>query len=181
MSPFSRRTLHIIGFSEGLLIGLSILLFGLITGFFYAYSSSVMFGLDASNPHIAIAAMQGINREVRNFVFAPAFFGAPVVAIATFAFLYYRSKRIAALTFLLAAVVYVGAAMMPTFLINVPMNNELARVVVPQSDIEAKAIWDAYSSRWTWWNGFRGVASALSLLFCAYGLGRAVRNFGLLN
>ncbi|EFG2885686.1 hypothetical protein BO068_004877, partial [Escherichia coli] len=60
---------------------LALILCGAIAGFFYAYSSSVMRGLDATDPRAAIAAMQGINATVRNAFFAPAFFGTPVACL----------------------------------------------------------------------------------------------------
>jgi len=66
---------------------LTLILTGAIAGFFYAYTSSVMRGLDAIPAAHAIVAMQGINATVRNWVFAPAFFGTPVAAVVTGALL----------------------------------------------------------------------------------------------
>ena len=63
-----------------------LLLAGGIFGFFYAWICSTMWGLDAADPRVAIAAMQAMNASVRNAVFAPAFFGTPLVcALAAFA------------------------------------------------------------------------------------------------
>lgn len=42
-----------------------------------------MWGLDATDPRVAIRAMQAMNASVRNAVFFPAFFLAPVVLFAT--------------------------------------------------------------------------------------------------
>ena len=71
----------------GCLMALTLILTGAIAGFFYAYTSSVMRGLDAVPAAHAIVAMQGINATVRNWMFAPAFFGTPVAAVATGALL----------------------------------------------------------------------------------------------
>ncbi len=179
MAFASNRRMKPIDVLEASLTGLSLLLFGLITGFFYAYSCSVMFGLDASDPRHAIAAMQGINREVRNLMFAPSFFGTPVAAALTAGLLYLRDKNVASLAFGSASLLYVSAAMFPTFLINVPMNDALAKAAIPENLADANALWQAYSSRWTWWNGFRTAASAASLLLAAYGLHRTSITFGL--
>src|SRR4028119_1583110 len=65
------------------LMALTLVLTGAIAGFFYAYTSSVMRGLDAIPAAHAIVAMQGINATVRNWIFAPAFFGTPVAAVVT--------------------------------------------------------------------------------------------------
>ena len=61
----------------------------LIAGFFYAYGSSVLVGLDALAPAEAVKAMQAINARVRNWMFAPSFFcalGLTALAAITFAF-----------------------------------------------------------------------------------------------
>ncbi|MEH0071633.1 hypothetical protein V6L77_17080 [Pannonibacter sp. Pt2-lr] len=63
--------------------GLSLILSGAIFGFFYAWVCSTMWGLDAADPRVAIAAMQAMNGSVRNSVFAPAFFATPVVLALT--------------------------------------------------------------------------------------------------
>ncbi len=60
----------------------SLIFTGAIFGFFYAWVCSTMWGLDAADPRVAIAAMQAMNASVRNAVFAPAFFGTPVVLAA---------------------------------------------------------------------------------------------------
>ncbi len=60
--------------------GLTAVVFsGAIFGFFYAWVCSTMWGLDATDPRVAIQAMQAMNGSVRNAVFAPAFFGTPFV------------------------------------------------------------------------------------------------------
>jgi uncharacterized membrane protein len=138
---------------------------GAIAGFFYAYSSTVMRGFDAIEPHQAIAAMQGINANVRNAVFAPAFFGTPLAAVVTgVIFLVLRWKSSAILMFL-AAAAYILGAFLPTLLINVPMNEELALVGLPREAESAALIWSSYSTRWTWWNSLRAVFSTTSLIF----------------
>jgi uncharacterized membrane protein len=76
MDSKTQRTL----FGAGLMV--TIILMAAVAGFFYAYQVSVIWGLDAVEPRVAIRAMQGINAEVRNFWFAPSFFGSLVAPIA---------------------------------------------------------------------------------------------------
>ena len=106
----------------------------LIFGFFYAWTCSTMWGLDAADPRIAIAAMQAMNASVRNAVFAPAFFGTgpALLAVAILA----RNQRGAALLFLAASVTYTIFGMGLTMVVNVPMNAALARLPVPD-DMQA--------------------------------------------
>lgn len=143
---------------------------GAITGFFYAYASSVMFGLDAIDPRQAINAMQGINATVRNIFFAPAFFGTPIAALAT-AFLFHRlGSQLAARAMALSALVYIAGAFLPTVLVNVPMNNALALTAVPEAAGEAARIWAAYAGPWTGWNVLRTFFSTVSLILVGVSL-----------
>ncbi len=145
-----------------LLSATTLVLTGAITGFFYAYSVSVMRGLDAVAPQNAITAMQGINATVRNAMFAPAFFGTPLAAIAAGAAFLVIGRKRAGLAMLAAAVIYILGAFVPTFAINVPMNNELAGVDLSTAS-QPEKIWGDYSDPWTWWNTLRTLFSALSL------------------
>lgn len=90
-----------------LLLGATLLLAGAIAGFFYAYSVSVMRGLDAATPQQAIGAMQGINATIRNAWFAPAFFGTPILAAASGILLLRLKLRGAATAMSAAALAYV--------------------------------------------------------------------------
>lgn len=146
------------------LCGVALLLTGAIAGFFYAYSSSVMRGLDAAEPAVAIAAMQGINAQVRNAVFAPAFFGAPVACLLAAASLAWSGARRPALFMALAALVYLAGALYPTFAVNVAMNDTLAAATIPSDPAAARALWAEYSERWTTWNHLRAGFSFVSLL-----------------
>lgn len=142
---------------------LSLLLSGAIFGFFYAWVCSTMWGLDAADPRVAIAAMQAMNASVRNAVFAPAFFGTPIVLVATAAFAWTSSRR-SALLFALAGVIYFFGGVVLTFTVNVQMNEALALVAIPENIKDARQIWQEYSGRWQFWNIMRTLASGITLL-----------------
>jgi uncharacterized membrane protein len=148
----------------GCLMALTLILTGAIAGFFYAYTSSVMRGLDAVPAAQAIVAMQGINATVRNWLFAPAFFGTPVAAVVTGALLGWLHRRGAAGLMFLAAIIYIVGAVLPTLLVNVPMNETLATVTVPADPQAADHLWREYSAPWIWWNTLRTLFSFASLL-----------------
>lgn len=147
-----------------LLLGVTLLLTGAIAGFFYAYSVSVMWGLDAATPEQAIGAMQGINSTIRNAWFAPAFFGTPILAAASVVLLFCLGQRRAAIAMFIAALVYVLGAFIPTFAVNVPMNDALAISPIPVDPGEARALWSPYSIRWTGWNHLRTLSCFACLL-----------------
>lgn len=148
----------------------SLLLAASIFGFFYAWVCSTMWGLDAADPAIAIPAMQAMNASVRNAVFFPAFFLTPAVLAVTAAALIHAGQRQAGLWFALAACVYAIGGFGVTALVNVPMNEALALVVVPGTPEAAAKIWSDYSLPWQFWNQVRTVASGLAVLLTGIGL-----------
>ena len=148
---------------------LSLLLSGAIFGFFYAWVCSTMWGLDSIDPRIAIAAMNGMNNSVQNAVFAPAFFGTPVVLMLTAA-LAWRAQRQAALLFAAAGVVYLFGGVILTMAMNVPMNRVLDATVIPEQIDAARAIWRSYSEPWQFWNTVRTLASGATLTLTGLGL-----------
>jgi uncharacterized membrane protein len=147
-----------------LLAVVSILFSGAIFGFFYAWICSTMWGLDAADPKVAIAAMQAMNASVRNAVFAPAFFGTPFVLMATAGLAYCAGLQKAALLFLLAALLYLFGGMGLTMAVNVPMNQALARLPIPPDAGEAQRLWQAYSGPWQVWNIVRTLVSGATLV-----------------
>lgn len=148
----------------------SLLTTAAIFGFFYAWVCSTMWGLDAADPEVAIQAMQAMNASVRNAVFFPAFFLTPVVLAITAALLFRTQHRSACAFFAIAAAVYLFGGFGLTVLVNVPMNEALARVIVPETTEAAQEIWQDYSGRWQFWNQLRTVASGLAVLLTGAGL-----------
>lgn len=151
-------------------IFLSLLLSGAIFGFFYAWICSTMWGLDAADPRIAIGAMQAMNASVRNAFFAPAFFATPLVLALTAFFLFRQMQRPAATAFAVASLVYLIGGLILTMAVNVPMNEALGRMAIPEDIEAARRIWQDYSPRWQLWNTIRTLASGLALMLGCYGL-----------
>ena len=138
-----------------------IVMFGLMAGFFYAFSVCVMPGLDRLPPTEAIGAMQAINVAVRNPVFFVTFFLTPLVAFGAAALAFQMGETRRAASMASAALVYSLLAAVPTALVNVPMNEALA--AVEPARVDAGAVWTAYSDRWTGWNTMRTVTATLAL------------------
>lgn len=154
------------------LAAVGLLLAGAIFGFFYAWVCSTMWGLDAADPRVAIAAMQAMNASVRNAVFAPAFFGTPVVLLAAAGCAWAAGLRRAALPFAAAGGLYLTGALLLTLGVNVPMNVALGALEVPADRAEAAAIWAAYSPRWQMFNVIRTIVSGGALALCGWGIAR---------
>ncbi len=149
---------------------LSLLLSGAIFGFFYAWICSTRWGLDAADPRVAISAMQAMNASVRNIVFAPAFFGTPFVLLFTAVLARSAGAPRPALAFAAAGILYLLGGMILTMAVNVPMNEALGALSVPENREDAAAIWSAYSPRWQVFNTLRTLASGGTLLLTGWGL-----------
>ena len=139
---------------------------GLMAGFFFAFSVSVMKALGRLPPAQGIAAMQSINVVVINPVFLIAFFGtaAACVAVAISALSGWSEPGAAYL--LAGALLYLAGSFLVTIVFNVPRNDELA--AVDQSSAAAATLWAGYLTTWTAWNHVRtaaalAAAAALSL------------------
>ena len=153
-----------------LLVLLSLIFAGAMFGFFFAWVCSTMWGLDAADPNVAIAAMQAMNASVRNWAFAPAFFGTPVLLIFAALAVWRVRERRAATCFAAAGLTYVLGAMVPTMTVNVPLNEALAAVETPLDITEAQDIWRNYSEPWQFWNIVRTVLAGFVLALAGWGL-----------
>ena len=151
------------------MILVSLLLSAAIFGFFYAWVCSTMWGLDAADPRVAIAAMQAMNASVRNAVFFPAFFVTPFALGLTALLLWKGRERASGWLFAAAAVVYFALGLVLTMAVNVPMNEALALVDVPDDVDAARQIWTEYSAPWQVWNQIRTGTSGLAFLLAALG------------
>lgn len=149
---------------------LSLIWSGAMFGFFFAWTCSTMWGLDAADPNVAIAAMQAMNESVRNWLFAPAFFGTPVLLALAAAAASGGQRRKAVTCFASAGLLYVVGAMLPTFLVNVPLNEGLALLYVPLDPAAARSAWQSYSSPWQDWNMVRTAAAGVVLALTGWGL-----------
>jgi uncharacterized membrane protein len=144
-------------------LALAVLTTGLISGFFYAYACSVTLGLALLPDERYIEAMQAINATVRNGVFAFSFFGAVLFLLLALAVHAPRPRSRRFLLLALAAVLYIGGGFMVTFLVNVPMNEELARVGEATPAALAR-VREEYEGPWNFWNGVRTIFSSLAFV-----------------
>ncbi|MBF8187141.1 DUF1772 domain-containing protein [Nonomuraea sp. K274] len=132
----------------------TLVLHGALAGLFYAFSMSVMPGLNAVEPAQAEAAMRSVNRKILNPWLYVAFLGAPLAALAA-------GLLTGNVWFYAAAGVNFAGSFLVTVAVNVPMNNAINAGTMP---------WKDYSPRWTGWNTLRAVASFASLVLVGIGL-----------
>ena len=136
----------------------------LIAGFFYAYSASVNRGLARLDDADYVAAMQAINDTVRNPVFALSFFGA-LLTLPLAAALHARDRSSRSAWLAAAAILYVVGGFGVTFALNVPLNDELARLDLRSAAAaQVSSARASYEDSWNAWNSVRTVASTLALM-----------------
>ena len=139
-------------------------------GFFFAWVCSTVWGLDAADPNVAIAAMQAMNAGVRNPVFALGYFGTPLAFAAVTLVAWKGKEHRAAALFGAGGLLYALGVMVPTSTVNVPLNETLAAVEVPLALARADEVWQSYSAPWQLWNAVRAVAAGAVLLLAGAGI-----------
>ncbi|WP_309237514.1 anthrone oxygenase family protein [Actinomadura sp. BRA 177] len=149
---------------------LSLIMAAGMAGTFFGFSAGVMPGLNAARPQSAIDAMQGINQRIQNPLFVAMFLLVPVLAAVAGVLLLMLDQKSAAILFFAAAAVYFVGALVPSFAVNIPMNNDLDGVTIPKDAAEAAKTWSDYSGRWTAWNTARAVFSWASVLAMSLGV-----------
>ena len=146
-----------------LTLALATLTAGLIAGVYYAYAVSVNLGLAAQPDASYIATMQAINEKIENPLFFLSFFGAALFVLMALG-VHFRPRSERFWLVALACLFYIGGSFLLTVFVNVPLNEELARVATDASPGELARARAAYEGPWNFWNGVRAVFSMLAFL-----------------
>jgi uncharacterized membrane protein len=149
---------------RALTLGLATLSTGLVAGVFYAYAVSVNLGLAAQPDASYVATMQAINARIQNPAFFASFFGAALFLVAALAVHIPRHRSGRFRLVALACVLYIAGGFLLTALVNVPMNEEFARVAGGASPGELAEARAAYEGPWDFWNSVRTFFSSLAFV-----------------
>ncbi|MFJ1642123.1 DUF1772 domain-containing protein [Streptomyces sp. NPDC088256] len=115
----------------GTLLVMSVIAVGLMAGLFFAFDVSVMPGLARTGDRVYAEAMQNFNQVIDGSgLFALIFLGALAVTVAVAVVEYRGGRRRVALWAGGAAALY-AVALLVTFFVNIPLNNELAAIGDP--------------------------------------------------
>lgn len=137
-----------------LLLILSTVLAGLLAGFFYTWSFTIMQSLSLIEEHNAASAMNSINSNIRTGWFAAIFFGAPVSIIFSLIVIFREKQKVMYLWVSLASL-FALATFIVTFTVHLPLNSEL----------ENGAQWSSYVEPWVQWNHVR-MGTSLAAFLC---------------
>lgn len=150
---------------SNIVLMVTIILSGLMAGFFYAYTFSVNPGLHNLTDTEFLKAMKNINKEVLNPVFFICFFGTLVLLFVS-AILNFNLQSTKFYFIVAAFFTYLIGVFMITGMRNVPLNNQLAAFNIEQaSNITLQQMRNIFEKPWVYWNNIRTFASLLTLVF----------------
>ncbi|MFI9723020.1 DUF1772 domain-containing protein [Streptomyces sp. NPDC052396] len=142
---------------------------GLMAGLFFAFDVAVMPGLNRGDDRAFAEAMRAVNQAIQNGVFGLVFCGA-LPAAAAAAVLQHRLGRRSAARWAAASAVLYAVALAVTFGVNIPLNDELARLGDHASAAQLADIHHRFTGTWQLANAARTL-SCTAALGC---LGRAL-------
>jgi uncharacterized membrane protein len=145
-------------------------------GIAYAFSTSVLPGLDRVEPRASIASMQGIIDEAAsNALFLLLLIGSGVLAVAVGLIAVVRLRSPGSFSLLLGAMCTL-AALCVTLVFNVPLNNHLSSLAVDKlSVIDAGRDWQDFAEPWMVANDVRCISGLIGAALLAVGLWKRCR------
>jgi uncharacterized membrane protein len=134
---------------------------GMIGGLLFAFSSFIMPALSTLPAEASIAAMNSINKRIINPLFLTTFVGTAATSGAVLVTAAAKRSHPSAEPLRLAAsCMYILGVFGVTVLVNVPLNDKLAKVVA--SPTVDRAVWNNYYRPWMAWNHVRAAAAVLA-------------------
>ncbi|WP_298340825.1 anthrone oxygenase family protein [uncultured Algibacter sp.] len=142
---------------------ITILLNALSTGFFFAWSVSVILGTKKVGDFTYLESMQSINKEILNPAFFIVFFGSLIMLVMS-ASMQFNNKPMFGLV-LASAIIYLIGTFGITAFGNVPLNNELEALNITKlSILELKNFRTYYESAWNQYHNIRTISSIISFI-----------------
>ncbi|MGW5558936.1 anthrone oxygenase family protein [Micromonospora sp. NPDC003944] len=142
---------------------------GLTAGLFAAFAYAVMPGLARTDDRTLVLAMRRINESILNGWFAVCFGGALLFTLLAAA-LHLGAGRRAVLPWVVAALVLYLVVLGVTAVVNVPLNNVLARAGDVDDAADLAALRTRFEVTWVRGNVVRAVASTGAFGLLAWAL-----------
>ncbi|KAA1243407.1 DUF1772 domain-containing protein [Aquimarina sp. RZ0] len=142
---------------------ITVLLNALSTGFFFAWSVSIILGTKKVGDLSYLETMQHINREILNPAFFIVFFGSLITLIIT-AYLQFNNNPVFWLV-LASAIIHLVGTFGITAFGNVPLNNELDALNIHKSSLlELKNFRTYYENTWNHYHTIRTISGMISFI-----------------
>ena len=143
---------------------LATLLCSLVAGFVFAFAVVVMPGIKTLSDREFIQAFQVMDRIIQNNqpIFVLVWVGSIVALVASAMLGIGQLEEVDRLLIIFAVLAYLLVVQLPTFTINIPLNNKLQTLNVDDMDETAqKAARMDFEPRWILWNSIRTTFASL--------------------
>ena len=148
-----------------LLLIAATLLCSLTTGLVFTFTVVVMPGIRTLPDREFLGAFKAIDHIIQNNdpLFLLVWVGSVILLIAAVVMNVAVLSGIPRLLLIGAVIAYLLGVQLPTFAVNVPLNNRLQAIELPVLDGAALQLArEAFESRWVYWNAFRTVCGLLT-------------------
>ena len=137
-----------------------------LNGLYFIFSCCVMRALGKLDEVAGARAMNQINAVIMNPWFMSVFMGCPAICVGLLVNLYFERPSGPAFSLqLVGSLLLLLGEFIVTAAMNVPLNNDLAKVEKEKGAVAAGAFFtDHYAGPWTAWNTIRCVASIGTVL-----------------
>jgi len=151
------------GFLQVALI-LATFLCSLVAGFLFAFAVVVMAGIKNLNNREFIRAFQTMDGIIQNNqpIFMVVWLGSVIALIIAAALGIGHLDATGRWLLIVSTLTYLLGVQLPTFTINIPLNNTLQALNVDaMNESEQQAAREAFEERWNRWNTIRTILSSL--------------------
>ena len=155
--------------AQGVTLLTATLMTGLVAGLLFTFAQAVMPGLSRTGDAGFVAAFQAIEGAINNPWQGASFAGAPVFTVLALVLQLSGGGGSTAL-WVLAALVLLGAALVITFRVHLPLNAAILAVGEPDRVPDLAAVRRDFEARWVRWNVVRAALSTAAFGCLAWSL-----------
>lgn len=134
-----------------------------MAGLFFSFSTFILKALEEIETEQGVAAMISINKSILNPLFGVVFFGTALLSIYFFAVSFTYSAWTDKVLLGGGSGIYLIGVLGVTMRWNVPLNNDLERII--REGGNPKAVWMNYALKWKRWNHVRTIMALIALTF----------------
>ena len=145
---------------ERIALVVATLLCSLVAGFLFAFAVVVMPGIGRLDSSAFLRTYQEVDGIIQRGqpLFGLVWLGSVVAILVAAALGVARLDGLDRLLLLVATIIYLFGVQLPTFSVNVPLNNEVKELVIDELDDQAQlSARERFEARWNRWNAIRTV------------------------
>ena len=143
----------------------------LVAGLVFTFAIIVMPGLSTLDDRGYLQGFKALDGVIQRGqpLFALTWLGSTIAIVAAAALGFGQLEGLERLLLIKSAVLYLITVQLPTFVINIPLNNRLRDTNLDEADESTLAsMRQEFESRWTFSNSFRTVAAIVCVLMLLF-------------